>query len=405
MSKVRVSVIVPVHNAELYLGECLDSIIAQTETDLEIICVDDGSTDSSASLLDEYAEHDQRIRVLHQICQGAGAARNTGLKVARGTYLSFLDADDFFEPEMLMESSDKMDATNADIVVFGSWIYDTIRKTNRQAHWNLRVDNLPDKDPFSYRDIPDCVFNTFGNYTWNKLFRRSFVEESEIRFQEISRTNDLLFVCSALILASQITVLQKAFVHYRVASNTSLQATNDRDPLSFFNAFCCLQDFLISKGVYEDVEKSFLEHALDGVVANVESLHSLGGLLQLRSDIREKIEPRFGFLAKNQTLFENVSQLNQYRNLYSLEPLDYLFNRATELRTEREDLYWYVDWDEWRIWKLESQVKETEKALDSARQELAKAEHQAELLRDSFSYRLGRKLTAPVRLIRESHKE
>ena len=94
----KVSIIMPVYNVEAYLRECLDSILVQTLSDIEIICVDDGSTDSSRDILYAYAEKDHRVTVLCQQNQTAGAARNYGMSVAKGEYLIFLDADDFFSP-------------------------------------------------------------------------------------------------------------------------------------------------------------------------------------------------------------------------------------------------------------------------------------------------------------------
>lgn len=101
MSNPIVSVIVPVHNAEKYLEQCLESILGQTLGDIEVICVNDRSTDCSAVILDGFAEKDPRLSVLQSPGLGAGGARNIGLGAANGKYLSFLDADDFFEPDML----------------------------------------------------------------------------------------------------------------------------------------------------------------------------------------------------------------------------------------------------------------------------------------------------------------
>ena len=122
-NKTAVSVIIPAWNASSYLRQCLDSVTSQTLTDIEIICVDDGSTDDTSDILCEYAEKDTRISVIRQENRGAGAARNNALKYAKGKYLSFLDADDFFEPEMLEKSYAAAEKNQADIVVFGCDYY------------------------------------------------------------------------------------------------------------------------------------------------------------------------------------------------------------------------------------------------------------------------------------------
>ena len=133
MSNPIVSVIVPVHNAEKYLEQCLESILGQTLGDIEVICVNDRSTDDSTVILDGFAEKDSRLSVLQSPGLGAGGARNIGLRAAKGKYLSFLDADDFFEPDMLEPTVEQAERDNSDIVVYGSWVYDTVKQSNRQA--------------------------------------------------------------------------------------------------------------------------------------------------------------------------------------------------------------------------------------------------------------------------------
>ncbi len=379
MSNPRVSVIVPVHNSEEYLAECLDSILGQTERDIEVICVDDGSTDSSPEILASHARRDGRVRVLTQECGGAGAARNNGLSVARGTYLSFLDSDDFFEPEMLESAADRLDETGADVVVFGSWLYDTNLKIKRDAYWTLVKANLPDRPLFSADEISDTIFNSFGNYTWNKLFRRSFVEDNDLRFQEISRTNDLLFVCAALVLARSITTIDEKYLSYRVATKTSLQSTNDRDPLSFFTAFCALQDWLKQRGCYAQFEYSFLKHALDAVVSNVDSLHSLESFERLQDEVRNRIEPRFEIIKQSNTLVFDPTLLGIYKNILNLTASEYFFFRAMQLRQDREMLFW-------RTSQLEAEIRIRQAAIES--------------IQNSTSLKIGRAATYPGRLLK-----
>ena len=114
----KVSVIIPVYNVEKYLHQCLDSIINQTFKNIEIICVDDGSTDSSAKILEEYAQKYSFIKVIHQQNLYAGVARNNGMKIASGEYVFFLDGDDFCAPDLLSLAVNKGDSLGADIVVF-----------------------------------------------------------------------------------------------------------------------------------------------------------------------------------------------------------------------------------------------------------------------------------------------
>ena len=129
-----ISVIIPVYNVEKYISQCLDSVCNQTNRDLEIILVDDGSTDASGKICDEYACHDKRIHVIHQKNSGAAAAKNAGLRVASGEYLSFVDSDDFLELNAYYYMIQIMQTQNADVVqcsyrdVFKNYVKDHILK-------------------------------------------------------------------------------------------------------------------------------------------------------------------------------------------------------------------------------------------------------------------------------------
>ena len=124
----KISVVVPVYNAEKYIKESLDSIVNQTLKEIEIICVNDGSTDSSLQILKQYATKDNRITILSQPNSRLGATRNAGITVAKGQYITFLDADDFFELNMLEKSYEKARLTNSDIVVWRAKEYNNVTK-------------------------------------------------------------------------------------------------------------------------------------------------------------------------------------------------------------------------------------------------------------------------------------
>lgn len=270
--QIVVSVILPVYNVEDYLEQCLDSICQQTLNDIEILCIDDGSTDDSRAILQKYACKDSRIHLILQNNKGAGAARNVGLTVAKGKYLSFLDADDFFEKDFLNLLYQKAEKTEADIVVCSAFEYDSKEKTAKKMSHSLKVTNLPDKDIFSYKDMPDYIFNSFQNWAWNKLFRTEFVQKHNIKFQEIMRTNDLFFTCKALVMAERISIVADTLIYYRVNHGGNCQTTNNRAPLDFYKAFYKLKSELQNQNLYESVKKSYLNWALEGCMYNLKSL-------------------------------------------------------------------------------------------------------------------------------------
>ena len=115
----KISIIIPVYNVQDYLAMCLDSVCYQSMKDIEIICVNDGSTDNSLAVLHAYKRRDKRIIIIDKENEGSGVARNTGLKIARGEYVYFVDGDDWLEQDVLLKTSKKADETNADIVIFG----------------------------------------------------------------------------------------------------------------------------------------------------------------------------------------------------------------------------------------------------------------------------------------------
>lgn len=394
MSSPKVSVIVPVHNAEKYLEQCLNSILGQTLKDIEVICVNDKSTDGSAAILDSYAANEPRLRVLQSPGLGAGGARNIGLESAQGKYLSFLDADDFFEPDMLESAVAKAEEDQSDIVVYGSWLYDTMRQANRQAKWMLNTECLPEGRPFAPSEIADCLFNVFGNYTWNKLFRTSLVREKGVLFQEISRTNDLFFTCTALTQADLISVIDKIFVHYRVATQTSLQSTNDRDPLSFLKAFDALHVFLEFNDLLPQYEESFDNHLVDAVCANIASVHTLDSVRLIRGTAIGSVESKYGILSQKRGLIHNQTQLEEYESLLSDDMTTFLFKQTKSLRSQLEDSYWYTDWCDWKRWALENEANEHREQIEELRQDLAERERELDDLKATFAVRARNKVLA-----------
>lgn len=367
MTSPRVSVIIPVHNAGKYLEQCLDSVLAQTEKDIEVICVNDSSTDNSRSILDRYMQRDSRVSIVDAACHCAGAARNIGMAHATGRYLSFLDADDFFELNMFLETTNAMDETNSDVAVYGSWVYDTARNSNRQAKWNLRTDLIPDARVFSWEDMREHILNAFSNNPWNKMFRTQFIRNSGISFQEISRTNDLYFTCVALIEAERITVVDIPFAHYRINSSESLQATNDKDPTCFIKAYIELGAYLSVRNLNDKLNRTFLNHLLDGVIHNINSVCSLNSILIVREAVREHIESRYQLLAQPNEFYYDDVKIAEYRSLLTDDIAEYLFKHSRLLNSSREDMYWYSDWLDWKLWQANERIAQQDIELAKRR--------------------------------------
>lgn len=261
----KVSVIVAVYNAGKYLDECLASIIKQTLKEIEIICVNDGSTDNSLEILKRYAEVDQRIIILNQENQGAGAARNHGLKYAKGEYLSFLDADDFFEANMLEESYAQGKKYDADICVFAADLFVQSKKVYKPCGWAFKKQYFPLNKPFNPKEdqYKDNIFRMYNGWAWDKLFKREFIQNIDVEYQNLRTTNDMFFVFIALAKAEKIVALDKILVHQRVEVATSLSQTREKSWDCFYIALLAMKEELKNSNLYELYKKAFINWALN----------------------------------------------------------------------------------------------------------------------------------------------
>ena len=251
-----VSVIIPVYNVEKYLRECLDSLINQSLKDIEIICVNDGSTDSSLDILNEYKEKDNRFTVITQKNINAGVARNTGLKVATGEYLSFLDSDDIFEPNMLEEMYNTAVKDGSDTVICNFYLY---CNETKKSSWNFRIaDKFVKKSPFSPLDVKDEIFNISSPNAWTKLFKHSLFTDNNLQFVSTMCSNDITCVDTALALSKKISVIDKPFIHYRLVQTNNLTARRVKYPDSFLVAAQQLENNLKRFKVYHTFEQSFI---------------------------------------------------------------------------------------------------------------------------------------------------
>ncbi len=263
MNDIGVSVIVAVYNAAKYLRQCMDSILNQTLKDIEVICVNDGSTDSSLKILEEYAAKDDRIRIFTKENEGLGgaSARNLGIEKARGEYLSILDSDDFFDAEMLEKAFQRAEETQADVVVFGGYEYDERNGNTYKVASILNEKAIPQKEVFSYKDCADTIYQLTQGMAWNKLYRKSFIDKRGIRFQKIKYTDDAYFTFSHMVLAERISVINENLCYYRVNSGISQTDGLSNYPDSAYVPYLELKKSLVEWGVYEDVKKSFVNCA------------------------------------------------------------------------------------------------------------------------------------------------
>lgn len=315
----KVSVIVAVYNGHDVLRRCMDSILAQTLTDIEIICVDDDSKDDSLAILQEYAAQDPRVKAIHQENGGAGAARNTGMKHATGEYLSILDCDDFFEPRMLEDAYRVAKNRDVDIITFGCDFYDEKSDSFRPCHHSINRKILPKKEVFSAQDVNEDVFRLFVGWAWDKLFRREFIERENITFQVQRTTNDMLFVFNALIRAKRITVLDEAYAHYRQGVG-SLSVTREKSWMCFYNALMALREELYKTGLYERFEQDYKNYCIHFTLWNLRTLSEPTHTI-LYNKLRDEWFSEMDVLDCPKEYFYNKKEYAALRSIYE-NPVD-----------------------------------------------------------------------------------
>ncbi|MDO4465994.1 MAG: glycosyltransferase [Bacillota bacterium] len=174
---VELSVIVPVYNVEKYVAKCIDSILSQTYTDFELILIDDGSTDQSGTICDLYKEKDERIIVIHQKNQGVSVARNAGLDISKGTYITFVDSDDWIEPEMYEVMISTLKEKNVDMIACGINHYSEEKE--------FLFSELKEKGSYISIQILSTLFampNPIGGCIWNKVYKRENI--ASVRYLE-----------------------------------------------------------------------------------------------------------------------------------------------------------------------------------------------------------------------------
>lgn len=266
-----VSVVMPVYNVEKFIKQGIDSLLQQSVKNIEIIAVDDGSTDNSLQILRQYEKNDKRVKVFTQKNQYAGAARNLGLTKAQGEYVLFLDSDDFFEKDLIKDTYSIAKANNADLLLFGARYYNNRIGEFRGGKSFVKEHLSPLKHPFSYKECPKHLYQLTTACPWTKIYRREFILETGLQFQTLRNSNDVFFVYSAMAMAKRIVTLNKELVNYRVGLSTNLQATKKKAPLCFYEAFKAWHDKLIELDVFDTVKQSYVNAALEGCMYNLRS--------------------------------------------------------------------------------------------------------------------------------------
>ena len=261
MNGSLISIIMPVYNAEKTISRVLDSIIAQSLTDWELICIDDGSKDSSGVILDEYAKHDGRIRVIHKNNEGVSAARQDGLDASKGKFIIHADADDWVEPTMLEDMYEKITKDDCDVVFCDFFL----NKGTDQKYISQHSTSLES------RQLIDDFFGKLCGSCWNKLVKKACVDKYNVQFPKgVNYCEDLLFWISLFKNNDvKVSYLPKAYYHY-VENKESITHNITYETYNEYSRFAqCLQDLLPEKEYSQYIEKLRLSSFLMGFRADL----------------------------------------------------------------------------------------------------------------------------------------
>ena len=215
----KVSVIIPVYNTAEFLPKCLDSVVGQTLQNIEIICIDDGSTDNSLEILREYEQKDSRVKVITKPNQGCWTARNAGLEIATGEYVAFVDSDDYLELDAYETAYNAANAHDIDILYFGYY------KDEKPRKYPAKIVAVQSNTDF--RKFHRFVF------VWNRLYKNSMLKESGVKFENMTILEDFCFDYMVLPWAKKLESINNIFYHYNRENMSSVTHVTKNKERSF----------------------------------------------------------------------------------------------------------------------------------------------------------------------------
>jgi len=250
-----VSVVIPVHNVEQYLRQCLGSVVNQTMRNIQIICVNDGSTDGSRDILQEYADKDNRILILDQENRGAGSARNAAYPHIRGRYTYFADPDDWLEPDLCGQAVQRIEETNAEMVYF-RYVIEKPGTSKKSFHFNKKLPQV--RIAGKHR----TAFLFMLNMPWCKLWRTDFLLQNQICCSEMTPYEDIILNWKGCVLAGRIAILDKMLYHYRFKRPGSAAADVGWRHAAIIGIHDEIDNELKRIGKYRDYQDVFLQQRL-----------------------------------------------------------------------------------------------------------------------------------------------
>ena len=366
LDQIKVSVIVPVYNVQAYLPDTLKSIRQQTLKEIEIICVDDGSTDDSVQIIHEQMKEDNRINCLQQKNSYAGVARNHGFLKAAGEYVIFWDADDLFDPSALEKMYDKAKSNDADICVCAGQklMEDTGKYILTDVY--LQKKWLPEKEVFSRKDIPDHIFAFATNVPWNKMYKREFVQKYDLKFQNLRQANDTYFVIMSLYFAEKIVTVKDRLITYRSNNSSSLTGKASDTQYCAYDSYKATWEELKKQKDFDLVKKGFQVRFVGGMLYALTIQSRMDKYQLLYERIKEKGLDEFEIDTLSREDFDVKWHYEACQNMKNWSYEEYLIWDLRRLNRNREIRNVEVDQYRLKVKQLKAEVKALKLELRSA---------------------------------------
>lgn len=309
----EISVIIPVYNVERYIRKCLDSVVLQTFSDIEIICVNDGSTDKSRDIVVEYQKKDKRIKIVDKKNGGLSSARNAGLKAAEGKFISFIDSDDWVDKTMLEKLYNNITALNTDISICAVHLYDDRKQyvDDSNPYFNLEYFNKTfDNNAFTYQKTIPFIMNVCV-MAWNKLYRKSFLDECNAKFPEGLIFEDGPFFFSIYFKTRGISVIRDFLYYYRINREGSILQKGGKQLLNIIDVVELMYNSIKDLPEFDQIKNEFYCEKANDIVYRY-----------FLSDLRHKM------------VFTNRLRRNKY--LFNSKIFDFKYIKAKAPITYRE---------------------------------------------------------------------
>ncbi len=297
---VKISIIIPVYNCEKYLSECLKSLITQTLEDIEIICINDGSSDNSSDILNKFSQQDSRIKIINQANQGVSAARNVGISSSAGEYIMFLDGDDFYSKDACQKAYETIKKTNSDIGIFahnelkGSKISDSNVNKKIQKIVNGKI-------------TPD--YWRFQTFCWDKIYKSEFIKHNGIVFPTgIKTAEDGIFSLCCLFNKPKYCFINEALIAYRITKGS---ATGNTQAIK--NDFLAFKTFYNMEIFQTQTRKTQLQ-VVEKFCSGIWNYYKKFNNFKTHKILDKDIEEFLGFIEQNYELSE-LEIFKKYRQL------------------------------------------------------------------------------------------